>query len=491
MRERLFSDRKGKNSLFTNEEKLELAELVSKRKEEYDAEVARNVGKFKYDSKRKKHVPIKPTCGFLAKAVREFYSDLADVKNDDPRFNRARKLASRCFNDIEQLRDPSSCAPAKKGAVGGRQKAKAPEVRQALFMWFIDVRESLKGRLPRRLFKLKANQMYEDWLRENPTPVYERLKFGNNWIKQWEAEYGISLRKPNKRYSVKKGDLVIRLQDYLKNVWRIRRYFIEKYGVDPPTINGDQMPLHRNECSQQKTLNFKGEETFVKENHILSRERVTFYTQVTSDSQFVTPKIIFKGKGTCTKVNVANDIHFQCSPSGSYRLEHMLKTISHFSNRFNPFTQKNYAIYVIDVYAVHLMPEIRKAFFQRGYILVVMGGGITGFIQANDTHYHRKLKSYYRDLEMELMLEKLQVERNKVPTPTREEMVNMTVKTAKKIDVNFSEVFKQLFVTNDLNGSEDYLVSDKLFDLIGEEIKDFRKTLLDSNTPNAIQELIR
>ena len=167
------------------------------------------------------------------------------------------------------------------------------------------------------------------------------------------------------------------------------------------------------------------------------------------------------------------------------------QTISHLSNRFNSFTQKNYAIYVIDDYAVHLMPETRKAFFQRGYILVVMGGGITGFIQANDTHYHRKLKSYYRDLEMELMLEKLQVERNKVPTPTREEMVNITVKAEKKFDVNFSEVFKQHFVTNGLNGSKDYLVSDILFDLIGEEMKDFRKTLLDSNTPNTIQELIR
>ena len=51
MCERLFNDRKGKNSLFTNGEKLELAELVSKTKEKYDAEVARNVGKFKYDSK--------------------------------------------------------------------------------------------------------------------------------------------------------------------------------------------------------------------------------------------------------------------------------------------------------------------------------------------------------------------------------------------------------------------------------------------------------
>ena len=71
MCERLFSDRKGKNSLFTNEEKLELAELVSKRKR--NMMLWGNVGKFKYDSKRKKHVPIKPTCGFLAKAATIFH----------------------------------------------------------------------------------------------------------------------------------------------------------------------------------------------------------------------------------------------------------------------------------------------------------------------------------------------------------------------------------------------------------------------------------
>ena len=78
----------------------------------------------------------------------------------------------------------------------------------------------------------------------------------------------VSLWKPNKRYSIKKEDLAERLQDYLKNVWSIRRYFIEKCGVDPPVINGDRMPLHRNESSCQKTVNFKGEETFVKENHM-------------------------------------------------------------------------------------------------------------------------------------------------------------------------------------------------------------------------------
>ena len=69
----------------------------------------------------------------------------------------------------------------------------------------------------------------------------------------------------------------------------------------------------------------------------------------------------------------------------------MLETISHLPNRYNIFTQKNYAIYVLDDYAVHLMDEVRKALYDRGYILVIIGGGITGDIQINDTHYRRYL----------------------------------------------------------------------------------------------------
>ena len=61
----------------TNEKKLELGELVDKFKEEYDAEVKRNEEKSKYDAKRKRHVPIKPSTGYAARAGQSFYSDLA------------------------------------------------------------------------------------------------------------------------------------------------------------------------------------------------------------------------------------------------------------------------------------------------------------------------------------------------------------------------------------------------------------------------------
>ena len=88
-------------------------------------------------------------------------------------------------------------------------------------------------------------------------------------------------------------------------------------------------------------------------------------------------------------------------------------------------------------------------------------------------------------------MEKLREDNNIGPMPARKEMTNMTVKAAKKIDVNFAEVFKQLFVTNKLDGSEDYLVSDKLFDLIGNDMVEFRKKLIESRTPDTIQAVIK
>ena len=77
-------------------------------------------------------------------------------------------------------------------------------------------------------------------------------------------EYGVSLRKPNKRFAIKNEDRIERLSEHIKNLLWVRKYFLDNFGYDPLIINGDQMPLHRNESSSQKTLNMKNEDTFVK-----------------------------------------------------------------------------------------------------------------------------------------------------------------------------------------------------------------------------------
>ena len=213
-------------------------------------------------------------------------------------------------------------------------------------------------------------------------------------------EYNVSLRKPNKKYAIKK-DRIIRIKDYLKNICTVRKYFIDKYGVDPPAINGDQMPLHRNKSANQKTLSLKSEEVFVKENYMLSRERVTCFKQLCSDPKTeLKPEFMFKGKDTRTHLTPPKGVHYLWAPKGSYRTEQILGMIDKLPNRFNMFTEQSFAIYVLDDYSVHLMPEVRQALFKNGCVLVIIGGGITGDIQINDTNCHRDLKktlSIFRD----------------------------------------------------------------------------------------------
>ena len=154
------------------------------------------------------------------------------------------------------------------------------------------------------------------------------------------------------------------------------------------------------------------------------------------------------------------------------------------------FTKQSFAIYVLDDYSVHLMLEGRKALFKKGYILVIIGGGITGNIQINGTNCHRDLKKHYRDLEMKLMREQLEKDPIKIPSPSRNEMMSMLLQAWKTLKFDTKREFKSLFVTNSVDVSEDYLVSDKLFTLIGDEMVDFRKELMSQNSVKNLIEVI-
>ena len=154
------------------------------------------------------------------------------------------------------------------------------------------------------------------------------------------------------------------------------------------------------------------------------------------------------------------------------------------------FTKQSFAIYVLDDYSVHLMLEGRKALFKKGYILVIIGGGITGNIQINGTNCHRDLKKHYRDLEMKLMREQLEKDPIKIPSPSRNEMMSILLQAWKTLKFDTKREFKSLFVTNSVDVSEDYLVSDKLFTLIGDEMVDFRKELMSQNSVKNLIEVI-
>ena len=237
-----------------------------------------------------------------------------------------------------------------------------------------------------------------------------------------------------------------------------------------------KMTLHRNDSSEQATLSFKNKEAFIKENHRLSRERVTIFTQIATDRGVdLYPEFVCKETGKRPpKLTTLPNVHYQWAPKGLYHLKQLLETIKHLPNRFNIFSHSNSAIYVLHNYAVHLMPEVRKALWDRGYILLTIGGGITGFVQVNDTHLHKQLKNEYRKKESALMLKKITKDPQKVPSPDRSEMMTLLLESEKAIALGTNAAFKSVWVANSLDGSENYLVSDKIFGLVGDSMRQFR-----------------
>ena len=119
--------------------------------------------------------------------------------------------------------------------------------------------------------------------------------------------------------------------------------------------------------------------------------------------------------------------------------------IKQLPNRFNMFTEKRYAIYVLDDYSVHLMPEVRQALLKKGYVLVAIGVRITGDIQINDTSCHHNLKKHYYEFEMNLMLKQLNNDPDKIPSPLRDEMMRTLLEAWELLDVDTEREFKSLF----------------------------------------------
>ena len=60
-----------------------------------------------------------------------------------------------------------------------------------------------------------------------------------------------------------------------------------------------------------------------------------------------------------------------------------------------------------------------------------------------------------------------------------------------KLNINHTCAFKLLFVTNSLDGPENYLVSDRLLKLIGESMASYREELSDSETGTSLFAVVK
>eukprot|EP00794_Sanderia_malayensis_P015578 gene15578-17152_t len=200
-----------------------------------------------WNAKKRKWTKPSSQIRYKAMTAREMFSDMKEDKSCVKFVGRCEELLVTGKFEIE-----GNDVGNKFRVAGAGAPKKCPSVRKELFDFFIDIRSSLT-------IVTKAESLHRDyceWKREEGVEP-EKLTFSNRWLKDWCKEYQISIKKPNKRFSISASARKKRIADFLKNIWTVRHTFTKLYGVDPEIVISDQMPLHRNESSNEKTLNFK------------------------------------------------------------------------------------------------------------------------------------------------------------------------------------------------------------------------------------------
>ena len=394
-------------------------------------------------------------------------------------------------------------APVKKRARAGGcgRPLLAHSMRADLFKWFCSIRGAVKGRIPRSLFTAQALECRERYLAQclrSSTPG-RAPRITTKWLCQFRTHYNISLRKPNKRWKVSFRVLVERLRIMWGNIYRIRLFILLVFGYDPEIDSIDQKPFHRNEAGSkcQPTLSWTGaREVELNECHGSTRDRFTGLTMCTSSveraAQIPRLECLFKG-GPKIKESLEADlgelrrsgvhgnlewVSVGTSPSGSYNTDDMVRYLDRHLEEWGP--NRQWRILSLDAYAPHNDAAIDYMAWQRGYVVVRVGGGATGVVQVPDTHLHGDLSREYMDREMKDTVYKMQLFGG-LPTRTRTDCLHDVILVYNKpcMHVKAARGHWDNMMSNALDGSQDHLgrgSAKELWDKI--HMRDYRTQVL-------------
>ena len=104
---------------------------------------------------------------------------------------------------------------------------------------------------------------------------------------------------------------------------------------------------------------------------------------------------------------------------------------------------------------------------------------------------HPKLKNKYHKREQEPMIEQLHNVPKTIPKPSRDEMLRVLFERHISLEKDHAKEFKSFWVTNALDGSENYLISERVYKLVGTRMIDFRNQLMKTTNPKNLKQLLK
>ena len=293
-----------------------------------------------------------------------------------------------------------------------------PWLRQALYEWFMAMRYSIDwnavrgsfrsgedkkclARFTRQLVRQKAQQLLTDYFRECLLRGQEvrGAQLTARWFSNWEADYGLRVRKANRKHKVPRAVMAERLEVGWLNVARVRALRLACHGYDPHMENWGQSPFHHNESGSQSlhTLAVAGANAPLLEGHADARERWTGNFTTFSDTARLMSEgppyceFTFKAIGETLELRLREYIRSRgfgpwvsvaTSEKGSHRTEDALS----FLERRLPLQSQSrqWRIIMADDFSAHLSPLAFRLCWARGCAFLAHGGGVTPVVQTPD-----------------------------------------------------------------------------------------------------------
>ena len=118
---------------------------------------------------------------------------------------------------------------------------------------------------------------------------------------------------------------------------------------------------------------------------------------------------------------------------------------------------RKWRLLLVDAFSAHLDDAVARLAWDRGYLVVYIGGGCTGAAQPLDTHVHAPLSKYFQEMEMSALLKMADEDPEGLPRLSRSYLVSVVLAIWQRgrMHARGSKGFRDNMFTLALDGTED------------------------------------
>lgn len=312
-------------------------------------------------------------------------------------------------DDLLSANDQRSAARRVSGA--GRPSSISNEVKTGLLS-FVDERRATN--LP-----VTPRMIYHEWLRIDPTIACLTEHCVRQRIHRFMKRYDLVVRRTTHQAQRTRNNPKI-ISDWIEYIQEAQ----DSYGISNDCIvNFDETDVQF-AMNTNTTIAYRGQRTVAVRNPV-SSSRCTVMLGVAADGYKFPPYVIFKGKRAA---RIAQEIR-KWDENGysdgcvygvqekAWMNESMM--LDWIQKVWKPFTASKggeLTMMIIDQFAVHLMPSVKKAIEDCGTIVEFIPKGYTSCLQVCDIGLNKPFKDYMRAAVNEWMVVNNAEERPQRPT---------------------------------------------------------------------------